>query len=172
MSIPPLPRSTHCTVPETGAKTGCPAVSPSILAQSSEYLYWAKLLRFVWVPVLYPWTTSHSPPVIGQAMPVLSPLAAFKSSPEAVDEGAVFGTGSSTSVGGVFTSRAVGCAATDAPSASSSAATQPDVPLPVTGTNPFSAGPSIERDVPGGGPLGRRCRRWARIAGSPRSRPH
>src|SRR5687768_4519140 len=74
--MPPLPRSTHCTVPETGAKTGCPAVSPSTLAQSSEYLYWAKSLRFVWVPVLYPCTTFHSPPANGQAIPVLSPLAA------------------------------------------------------------------------------------------------
>src|SRR5918994_4637034 len=142
MSIPPLPRSTHCTVPETGAKTGCPAVSPSTLAQSSEYLYWAKSLRFVWVPVLYPWTTFHSPPAIGQAIPVLSSLPASRAGSGDVGRGAVVGTGIGTSPGGAFASGAVSGAAAAAPSATSRAATQPDVPLPVPGTKPFSAGPS------------------------------
>src|SRR5918997_5236249 len=105
--MPPLPRSTHCTVPETGAKTGCPAVSPSTLAQSSEYLYWAKSLRFVWVPVLYPWTTSHSPPAIGQAMPVLSSLAASRAGSEDVGRGAAVGTGVGTSPDGAFAAGAV-----------------------------------------------------------------
>src|SRR5215203_5681849 len=92
--MPPLPRSTQRTVPETGAKTGCPAVSPSTRAQSSEYLYWAKPLRLVWVPVLYPWTTSHLPPEIGQAMPVLSPRAASGAGVD--DTGAVAAPGSAT----------------------------------------------------------------------------
>src|SRR5829696_972153 len=134
-------------VPETGAKTGCPAVSPSTLAQSSEYLYWANPLRFVWVPVLYPWTTFQSPPAIGQAIPVLSPLAASGVGPEAVGGRAAVGTGAGTSMdrGSPSSSPAIA-----APSVSSSATTQPEAPLPVTGKKPFSAGPSIERDVPGG----------------------
>src|SRR3712207_3603292 len=132
--MPPLPRSTHCTVPETGAKTGWPAVSPSTLAQSSEYLYWAKSLRFVWVPVLYPCTTSHSPPAIGQASPVLSPLAAFAPELPVVVGGVVVGIGVGTSPDGAFASGAAGCAATVPSSPSSSAAIQPETPLPVTGT--------------------------------------
>src|SRR5918995_7540603 len=115
-SIPPLPRSTHCTVPETGAKTGSPAVSPSTLAQSSEYLYWATPPRFVWVQVLYPWTTSHSPPVIGQAMPVLSSLVASWVGSGNVGRGAAVGTGVGTSPDGEFAAGAVSGAAAAAPS--------------------------------------------------------
>src|SRR3712207_5443765 len=87
MSIPPLQRSTQRMVPVTGAKTGCPAVLPSTRAQSSEYLYCAKPLRLVWVPLLYPCTTSHSPPENGQAIPVLSALAAFAAGAGAGDSG-------------------------------------------------------------------------------------
>src|SRR3712207_1818237 len=135
--MPPLPRSTHCTVPETGAKTGWPAVSPSTLAQSSEYLYWAKSLRFVWVPVLYPCTTFHSPPAIGQAIPVLSPLSAFASGSRVAAGAVVVGTGVGTSPDGAFVTAAAGCAATAPSAPSSSAATQPETPLLVTGTKPF-----------------------------------
>src|SRR5918998_811511 len=148
--MPPLPRSAHCTVPETGAKTGCPAVSPSTRAQSSEYLYWAKLLRFECVPVLYPCTTSHSPPAIGQAIPVLSPLAALASELPVVGGGVVVGIGVGTSLDGAFATGAAGCAAPAPSSPSNSAATQPETPLLVTGTKPFSATPSSERGVPGG----------------------
>src|SRR5215212_4828435 len=146
--MPPPPRSTHSTVPETGAKTGCPAVSPSTLAQSSEYLYWVNPLRFVWVPVLYPCTTSHSPPAIGQAIPVLSPLASFGVGSSDVDGGAAVGTGVGTSPDEAFASGAAGGAATAAPAPSSPSATQPETPLPVTGTNPFSTGPSIDSGAP------------------------
>src|SRR5215213_9371052 len=126
MSIPRLPRSTHCTVPETGAKTGCPAVSPSTLAQSSEYLYWAKSLRLVWVPVLYPWTTSHLPPANGQAIPVLSLITASGSGSGDVERGTAVGTGVGASPDGALPLGASCRTATAGPSQSKSAATQPE----------------------------------------------
>src|SRR5215213_6184201 len=70
-------------------------------------------------------------------MPVLSSLAAFSAGSEAV-------------VGTSPAEAFAGCAATAAPSSSSSVATQPETPFPVTGTNPFATGPSIDSAAPGG----------------------
>src|SRR5215212_9132698 len=80
-------------------------------------------------------------------MPVLSALDASGAGSGDVDGDAVFDTGAGTSLEREFAS---GGAATAAPSESSSAAIHPEVPLPVTGKNPFCAGPSIERDMPEG----------------------
>src|SRR5215208_2652497 len=80
-------------------------------------------------------------------MPVLSALDASGAGSADIDGDAVVGTGAGTSLERELTS---GGGATAEPSANSSAAIHPEVPLPVTGKKPFCAGPSIKRDVLGG----------------------